>query len=63
MTAKETHLISTRTNKLIKSFPGPILFDSTNSLCFYRGTVYETATFSEIKYIKIPEGTDFSISV
>lgn len=62
MIGKETYLVSSRTNEIIKTFPDNVYFDSTCSLCFCKGVVYETATFSELKKFKCPEYCDFTIS-
>ncbi|CAD8063107.1 unnamed protein product [Paramecium primaurelia] len=61
--AKETYLLSTKTQNFVKTFPHDVKFDSTGSLCFCKGIVYETATFQQLKQFKCPEYGDFTISI
>ncbi|CAK80142.1 unnamed protein product (macronuclear) [Paramecium tetraurelia] len=62
LSAKETMLFSTKTQNFVKAFPHDVKFDSTGSLCFCKGIVYETATFQQLKQFKCPEYGDFTIS-
>ncbi|CAD8073312.1 unnamed protein product [Paramecium sonneborni] len=59
---KATYLFSIKTENFVKMFPHEVKFDSTGSLCFCKGIVYETATFQQIKQFKCPEYGDFTIS-